>query len=175
MINIIFYQPEISHNTASIIRTCMAGNAKLHIIKPTGFDIHPHWLKRSGAGHYLSEIQHEIHDSYESFYQKYGNKNIYYITRYGLKGYDEVDFQKEAKDSGEVWIMFGTESTGIPKRIMQTNIDNCLRIPMVKECRSLNLSVCGAIVLYEILRQTGFQDLSKYEVQKGKDFILKKD
>ncbi|SFW05488.1 spoU rRNA methylase family protein [Chlamydia abortus] len=70
--------------------------------------------------------------------------------------------------------MFGTESTGIPKRIMQTKIDNCLRIPMNEECRSLNLANSVAIVLYEVLRQNNFKNLSKFEVQKGKDFILKK-
>ncbi|SYV90103.1 TrmH family RNA methyltransferase [Metamycoplasma alkalescens] len=71
--------------------------------------------------------------------------------------------------------MFGTESTGIPKKILQNNIENCLRIPMNQHCRSLNLANSVAIVLYEILRQTNFFGLSQYEVQKGKDFILKKD
>ncbi|TPR54037.1 tRNA (cytidine(34)-2'-O)-methyltransferase [Metamycoplasma neophronis] len=175
MINIVLYEPEISGNTSNIIRTCYAGHAKLHIIKPIAFDLHPHWLKRNGAGHLLSEIQHEIHDSYAAFDKKYGNKNIYYITRYGLENYADVNFESVIKSDGEVWIMFGTESTGIPKRIMQKNINNCLRIPMYPQCRSLNLANTVAIVLYEILRQRSFEGLSKYEVQKGKDFILKKD
>ncbi|AWX42788.1 tRNA/rRNA methyltransferase [Metamycoplasma cloacale] len=175
MINIVLYQPEISPNTSNIIRTCFATQAKLHIIKPVAFDIHPHWMKRNGAGHFLSEIQHEIHNSYTDFYNKYGHKNIFYITRYGLNNYAEIDYVKEAKEhNGELWIMFGTESTGIPKSIMQTNIDNCLRIPMWQDCRSLNLANTVAILLYEISRQNNFDNLSKYEVQKGKDFILQK-
>ncbi|AZG68850.1 tRNA (cytidine(34)-2'-O)-methyltransferase [Mycoplasma struthionis] len=175
MINIILYQPEISPNTSNIIRTCLASQAKLHIIKPIAFDLHPHWMKRKAAGHFLSEIQHEIHSSYEAFDKKYGHNKIYYITRYGLNNYADIDFKKELETSGDIWIMFGTESTGIPKRIMQKSIETCLRIPMYEKCRSLNLANTVAIVSYEILRQIDFQDLSKFEVQKGKDFILKKD
>ncbi|MBN4089466.1 tRNA (cytidine(34)-2'-O)-methyltransferase [Mycoplasma enhydrae] len=175
MINIILYQPEISPNTANIIRTTFAAKAKLHIIKPTAFDLHPHWLKRKAAGHFLSEIQHEIHENYDSFYAKYGSKNIYYITRYGLENYSNIDYKNILGNDNEIWIMFGTESTGIPKKIMQNNIKNCLRIPMNSECRSLNLANSVAIVLYEILRQNSFEGLSAFESQKGKDFILKKD
>ncbi|WP_412031374.1 tRNA (cytidine(34)-2'-O)-methyltransferase [Metamycoplasma buccale] len=173
MINIILYQPEINGNTANIIRTCSSGQAKLHIIKPVAFDLHPHWLKRNAAHHFLSEIQHEIHNDYQSFFNKYGTKNIYFITRYGLNSYCDIKFAKELNENDEIWIMFGTESTGIPKKIMQTNIENCLRIPMDANCRSLNLANSVAIVLYEILRQNNFKNLSKFEVQKGKDFILK--
>ncbi|WP_330463567.1 tRNA (cytidine(34)-2'-O)-methyltransferase [Metamycoplasma gateae] len=175
MINIILYQPEISPNTANIIRTTFAGKAKLHIIKPIAFDLHPHWLKRKAAGHFLSEIQHEIHDNYQRFVEKYHDKNIFYITRYGLHNYAEINYNELLKSDKEIWIMFGTESTGIPKKIMQNKIENCLRIPMNPECRSLNLANSVAIVLYEILRQNNFSNLSLFEVQKGKDFILKKD
>lgn len=175
MINIILYQPEISPNTSNIIRTCFAGNAKLHIIKPIAFDLHPHWMKRKAAGHFLTEIQHEVHENYDEFFKKYRDKNIYYVTRYGLKNYVDVDYKQELQTNGELWIMFGTESTGIPKRIMQTNIPNCLRIPMFDECRSLNLANSVAIVLFEVLRQNDFAGLSKFESQKGKDFILRKD
>ncbi|RMA78637.1 tRNA (cytidine/uridine-2'-O-)-methyltransferase [Metamycoplasma subdolum] len=173
MINIILYQPEINGNTANIIRTTFATNSKLHIIKPTGFDLHPHWLKRNGAGHLLSEVPHEIHTNYDAFFKKYKDKNIFYITRYGLKNYTKVNFQKENKKSGEIWVMFGAESTGIPKTIMQKKIKNCLRIPMNGSCRSLNLANSVSIVIFEILRQLKFEGLSEFEVQKGKDFILK--
>ncbi|VEU78759.1 TrmH family RNA methyltransferase [Metamycoplasma arthritidis] len=173
MINVILYQPEISPNTANIIRTCFATNAKLHIIKPTAFDLHPHWLKRKAAGHFLSEIEHEIHANYEQFFKKYGDKNIYYITRYGLSNYSQIDWKNELDNNKEIWVMFGTESTGISKKIMQTKIANCLRIPMFAQCRSLNLANSVAIVLYEIMRQNSFPNLSEFESQKGKDFILK--
>ena len=170
MINIVLYQPEIPTNTGNIIRTCVATGAKLHIIQPTSFELHPKWFKRAAAGRYLSDIPHEIHPSYDEFVKKYGDKKIHYITRYGMKKHTEADFTTE-----EVWVMFGTESTGIPKRIMQDSIDTCLRIPMVPGARSLNLANTVMLMAYEIHRQKDFEGLSIYEHQKGKDFILKKD
>lgn len=168
MINIVLYQPEIPTNTGNIIRTCVATGSKLHIIQPTSFDLHPKWFKRAAAGRYLSDIPHEIHASYADFKKKYGSKKIHYITRYGLKTHTEANFKEE-----EVWVMFGTESTGIPKKIMQDSIETCLRIPMVPGTRSLNLANTVMLMAYEIHRQNGFPGLSIYEHQKGKDFILK--
>lgn len=171
MLNIVLYQPEISPNTGNIIRTCFALGAKLHIIKPIAFDLHPHWLKRAAAGKLLSDIEHEVHDNYQSFKNKYKNELIYYITRYGQHTYSDVDFAEAFATHKNVFIMFGTESTGIPKEIMQKSLNNCLRIPMTENTRSLNLANTVAIVGYEISRQTNFKNLSKYEIQKGKDFI----
>ena len=173
MINIILYQPEIPGNTGNIIRTCLATGAKLHIIKPISFDLHPRWMKRSGAGRVLSDIQHEVHDSYDKFAEKYGDKKIYFVTRYGMKNYADADFKSTMSSDKEVWLMFGRESTGIPKEIMQKSLDTCLRIPMVPEERSLNLATTVLLLAYEVHRQTGFQGLSEYEVQKGKDWIKK--
>lgn len=168
MINIILYQPEIPTNTGNIIRTCLATGAKLHIIKPTSFSLHPKWFKRASAGRYLSDIEHEIHESYHEFNKKYGHKNIFYITRYGQNNYADANFDSNQ----EVWVMFGTESTGIPKKILQTNLKNCLRVPMTPEARSLNLANTVIIIAYEIHRQTNWKGLSLYEVQKGKNFII---
>lgn len=172
MINIILYQPEISPNTGNIIRTCFALGAKLHIIKPIAFDLHPHWLKRPAAGKMLSDIQHEVHDNYQAFTQKYHDKKIYYITRYGQNIYSEEDFKSQNPDY-DVWLLFGTESTGIPKGILQKSLDTCLRIPMVAENRSINLANSVVLVAYEVARQFNFHGLSRYEVQKGQDFIEK--
>ena len=174
MINIVLYQPEIPTNTGNIIRTCLATGAKLHIIKPISFELHPKWMKRSAAGRLLSDIQHEIHESYNDFKMKYGTKNIFYITRYGQNNYSNAPFQREYKESREIWLMFGRESTGIPKEILQSSLENCLRIPMVPEERSLNLATTVMLLAYEVHRQTGFKGLSEYEVQKGKNFIKKK-
>ncbi|QJG67066.1 tRNA (cytidine(34)-2'-O)-methyltransferase [Mycoplasma phocoenae] len=171
MINIVLYQPEISPNTSNIIRCCYATGAKLHIIKPIAFDLHPHWLKRAAAGHFLSDIPHEIHNSWNDFEKKYGSKNIFYISRYAQNTYSEIDYKQIYENEKEVWLMFGTESTGIPKKILQKNLDNCLRIPMMPNARSLNLSNTVAILSYEVVKQLDFENLSKYEVQKGKDFI----
>lgn len=171
MINIILFQPEIPPNTGNIIRIAHATNAKLHIIKPLSFDLFHPSIKRAAAGRGIEEIDYEIYENYKDFYKKNKNQKIYYITRYGLKNYVDVDFKKEEN----VWVMFGRESTGIPKKIMQESIDTCLRIPMDQKCRSLNLANSVSIVTYEILRQKKFEGLSIFETQKGKNFILEKD
>ncbi len=170
MVNVVLYQPEIPPNTGNIIRTCYSLDAKLHIIKPIAFDLSPKWLKRSSAGKSLDDIEHEVHESYEAFTKKYGDKKIFYITRYGHKIYSDANFKKCNND---IWLMFGRESTGIPMNILKKNIDTALRIPMTHKSRSLNLANCVSIVTYEVMRQLGFDNLSKYEVQKGKDWILK--
>ncbi|WP_033161152.1 tRNA (cytidine(34)-2'-O)-methyltransferase [[Mycoplasma] collis] len=175
MLNIVLYQPEISPNTGNIIRTCFAVGAKLHIIKPIAFDLEPKYLKRPAAGKRLSDIRHEIHANYDEFKKLYGNKNIFYITRYGFKSYSDVNFKKEDFEKKEIFLMFGAESTGIPKEILQNNIENCLRIPMVEEARSINLANSVFLLAYEVMRQLKFKNLSLYESQKGKDFILKND
>ncbi|VEU76331.1 tRNA (cytidine(34)-2'-O)-methyltransferase [Mycoplasmopsis columboralis] len=172
MLNIVLYQPEICPNTGNIIRTCFAIGAKLHIIKPLGFDLHPKWLRRYGAGRMLSDIEHEVHDSYEDFAKKYHDKKIFYITRYGLNTYSDVNYASEYQSNGELWVMFGRESTGIDKRILQENLDTCMRIPMVDAMRSINLANCVSIVGFEIMRQLDFKDLSKFEVEKGKYFLV---
>lgn len=171
MINIVLYQPEIPTNTGNIIRTCLATGAKLHIIKPCAFDLHPRWFKRAAAGRFLSDIQHEVHESYDKFLEKYGDKTIYYLTRYGQNTYAEADFASQ----DEVWVMFGTESTGIPKKILQTSLETCLRVPMTDHARSLNLANTVMLLAYEVHRQQNFRGLSKFEVQKGKDFILERE
>lgn len=171
MIHIILYQPEIPGNTGNIIRTCYATNSKLHIIMPTAFSLDPQMMKRSGAGRLLSDIEHEIHASYDDFKAKYGNQKIYYITRYGQTTYDAAPFAKEK----DIFIMFGRESTGIPKPILQGSLETCLRIPMVAKERSLNLANSVIVITYEILRQHKFSGMALNEVQKGADFITLKE
>ncbi|WP_027334317.1 tRNA (cytidine(34)-2'-O)-methyltransferase [Mycoplasma elephantis] len=175
MLNIVLYEPEICPNTGNIIRTCFALKAKLHIIKPLGFDLLPKYLKRPAAGHLLSDIEHEIHENYNEFDKKYKDKNIFYITRYGLKTYSDIDFLKESKKSNDIFVMFGRESTGIDKQILKKNINKCLRIPMYEKNRSINLANSVCVIGYEIMRQLDFPDLSKFEVQKSKDYLLKND
>ena len=171
MINIVLYQPEIPPNTGNIIRTCYATGAKLHIIKPISFDLfHPN-IKRAAAGRTIEDITYYVYENYENFLQEHHDKTIYYITRYGLKNYSQVDFKKH----DEIWLMFGTESTGIPKTILQQSITTCLRIPMLAQCRSLNLANSVNLIVYEILRQKDFVGLAEFECQKGKNFLLEKD
>lgn len=175
-LNIVLYQPEIPPNTGSIIRTCVALNARLHIIKPIGFDLDPMHMARSGAGRILSDIPHKVYANYEEFKTKNPNVNIYYLTRYGTKNYADINYEKDAKakETDEVWVMFGRESTGIDKDILFTNLNRCLRIPMYETMRSINLSNSVAIVGFEISRQFGFKSLSKYEVQKGKNYLTER-
>lgn len=168
MINIILYQPEIPPNTGNIIRTCYATGAKLHIIKPISFDLfHPN-IKRAAAGRTIDDIEYQVYENYDDFLKINSDKKIYYITRYGIKNYVSADFKNEA----DIWVMFGTESTGIPKEILKKSIDHCLRIPMKADCRSLNLANSVNLIAYEILRQKNFEGLSEFEVQKGKEFLL---
>ncbi|OYD27069.1 tRNA (cytidine/uridine-2'-O-)-methyltransferase [Mycoplasma testudineum] len=172
-INIVFYQPEIPGNTGNTMRTAVATNSKFHIIKPLAFDLDHPKMKRFAAGYDNDDFDMEVHKSYDEFISKYGNKKIFYITRYGMKNYADKNYVEEAKlNGGEIWIMFGRESTGIPKQIMKQDLDRALRIPMSTKARSLNLATAVNIVCYEILRQFNFEGLSEFEVQKGKDWIL---
>ncbi|VEU71201.1 tRNA (cytidine(34)-2'-O)-methyltransferase [Mycoplasmopsis glycophila] len=175
MLNIVLFQPEICPNTGNIIRTCFAIGAKLHIIKPIGFDLHPKWLRRYGAGRMLSDIPHEVHASYEDFAKKYSNKKIFYVTRYGLNLYSDVNYKATYEQDKEVWLMFGRESTGIDKKILQDNLETCIRIPMVSAMRSINLANCVSILGFEVMRQLNFVDLSKFEVEKGKNYLVEND
>lgn len=168
MINVVLYQPEISPNTGNIIRSCFATGAKLHIIKPTSFDIHPKWLKRPAAGKHLTDIQHEIHASYEDFNKKYGKETIYYVSRYGKQYHSTPDYAKHKED---IFLMYGRESTGLPFDLLNDNLDMCIRVPMVEKSRSLNLANTVIMTVYEVLRQKEYDGLSKFEVIKGKDWI----
>lgn len=167
MINIVLFEPEIPMNTGNIMRTCIATNAKLHLIKPLGFSLDEKSVKRSGVN-YIDKIDMQIYENIEDFYSK--NKGtIYYLTRYGHKPHTTGDFSNSDEN---IYFMFGKESTGIPKQYLRDHLDNCFRIPMSKNVRSLNLSNTVAIVLYEALRQQNYNDLLFDEPHKSKDFII---
>ena len=169
MIHVILYRPEKPLNTGNIMRTCMAVKAKLHIIGPITFSLAEKDLKRAGLD-YIESLDYDYYDSLEDFNKKHANANIYYISRYGEKVYSNEDFTDSIHD---IYVMFGRESTGIPHDILRANMDHVLRLPMVPNARSLNLSNCVAIVVYEILRQQNFNDLSTSEAIKGEDFLEK--
>ncbi|HHU28178.1 TPA: tRNA (cytidine(34)-2'-O)-methyltransferase [bacterium] len=169
MINVILYQPEIHYNTGNIMRTCSSSGAKLHLIGPLGFSLDDEHLKRS-AMDYKDTLEYEYYESYEEFVKLNPNIKIHYITRYASTPHSEFDFSDISED---YYIMFGKESTGIPKEILANNLDYCMRIPMKPHARSLNLSNCVAIVIYEILRQQEYFSLATSEVIKGEDFLLK--
>ena len=168
MINVVLYQPEKPQNTGNIMRTCVATNVHLHIIGPLTFMLDEKSLKRAGMD-YIQELKLTYYNSIEEFFKLNKNINIYFITRYGTKSPDLVDFSNV---SDNIFIMFGRESTGIPHDLLRNNLERCLRLPMVASARSLNLSNTVAIVVYEILRQQNYFGLSTYEAIKGKDFLV---
>ena len=166
MINVVLYEPEIPQNTGNIMRTCVGTGAKLHLIKPLGFSLDEKSIKRSGAN-YIDKLDYEVYENYEDFKNK--NKGTYYFfTRYGKKTHSDFDYTNKDEN---IYLIFGKESSGIDKKILKDNLDHCMRIPMTEDLRSLNLSNCVAIVVYEVLRQQNYRDLIRHEVQKGENFL----
>ena len=167
MINIVLLEPEIPQNTGNIMRTCVATGTKLHLIKPLGFKIDDAHLRRSGVN-YIDKLDYEIYENYDDFLSK-NSGEFYFFTRYGHKPHTSFDYSDTTKD---IYLIFGKESTGIPREILKSNLDRCMRIPMTANVRALNLSNCCAIVVYEVLRQQNYRDLLFDEPHKDKDFII---
>ena len=168
MINIVLYQPEIPQNTGNIMRTCAATNAWLHLIKPLGFSLDEKYIKRS-AVNYIDKVDYQVYESFEDFLSK--NKGeFYFLTRYGKKPHTSFDYSDQSKN---IYLLFGKESTGIPKEILKNYLDRCMRIPATDNVRSLNLSNCVAIMVYEVLRQQNYRDLLFTEPFKGEDYLEK--
>lgn len=166
MINVVLYQPEIPGNTGNIMRTCVATGTKLHLIKPLGFSIDDAHLKRSGVN-YIDKLDYTVYENFEEFKEK--NKgDFYYFTRYGHKPHTSFDYSDNTKN---IYLIFGKESTGIPKEILKEDLFHCMRIPMTSNVRALNLSNCVAICVYEVLRQQNYNDLLRDEPHKGNDFL----
>ena len=169
MINIVLFEPEIPQNTGNIMRTCAGTYTKLHLIKPLGFSLSDRYLKRSGVN-YIEYCDYTIYENYDDFFNKNKDGEFYFLTRYGKKTYSDLDFRDKSKN---IYLIFGKESTGIPKEILKHNIDRALRIPTNGNIRALNLSNCVALVLFEVLRQQDFPNLSKVEIIKGADYLEK--
>ncbi len=167
MINIVLYEPEIPQNTGNIMRTCSVFEMDLHLIEPLGFSLDEKHLRRSGMD-YIEDLHYQVYKNWDEF--KEGKKGQFvFFTRYGLKSFEECVFDKDK----DIFLVFGKESTGIDKKILKENLDQCYRIPMRSDARSLNLSNCVAIGAYECMRQIGFGDLSDREMIKGEDFLLR--
>lgn len=166
MLNIVLYEPEIPTNTGNIMRTCVATNTRLHLIEPLGFSLDEKSVKRSGVN-YIDKLEYYVYKDWNEFVSK-NNGEFYFFTRYGHKPHTSFDYSNTEKD---IYLIFGKESTGIPKEILRGFLDKCMRIPMSLNVRSLNLSNCCAIVLYEVLRQQNYRDLLFEEPHKDKNFI----
>ena len=167
MNNIVLYQPEIPGNTGNIMRTCVATGTKLHLIKPLGFSLDEKSIKRSGAN-YIDNCDYVVYENYDEFLSK-NDGEFYYLTRYGRKPHTSFDYSKDE----DIYFIFGKESTGIPKEILASDLEHCMRIPMNDNIRALNLSNSVAITVYEALRQRNYEGLLFEEPFKGADYLEK--
>ena len=158
-LNIVMVEPEIPQNTGNIARTAAAIGAKLHLVKPLGFEITDKYLKRAGLD-YWDKLDIEIHESLEMFLEKYKPEEhaMYFATTKGKQCYSDVDYTK----SEEVFILFGKETKGLPEWLLKKYLDTkTIRIPMLPTLRSLNLSNSVCVVVYEILRQKNFENMQE--------------
>ena len=166
MINVVLYEPEIPQNTGNIMRTCAGTGIRLHLIKPLGFSLDNKYMKRSGVN-YIPKCDYYVYEDYNEFLLK--NKGeFYYLTRYGTKPHTEFDY---SNIDSNIYLVFGKESTGIPKEILKNNLDRCMRIPINSNIRALNLSNCVAVMVFEVLRQQGYPNLLRYDPFKGNDYL----
>ena len=160
-INIVLLQPQIPQNTGNIARTCAATGARLHLVGPMGFVISDKQLKRAGLD-YWDKLDITYYDSTEDFFSKNTEGKFYYLTTKAQNKYTDINYENN------VYIVFGREDRGIDEDILYNNPDTCVRMPMLSNIRSLNLSNTVAIATYEILRQWDFEgfetqgNLTKY-------------
>lgn len=153
MMNIILYEPEMPLNTGNIGRTCVATNTRLHLIEPLGFKLNEKAVRRAGLD-YWEKLDVTVYCDFSEFLERNPGAKIYMATTKGKKVYTEAAYEPDC------YLMFGKESGGIPEELLINNQENCVRIPMWGEIRSLNLANSVAIVLYEALRQNGFEKMT---------------
>lgn len=162
MVDIVLVEPEIPNNTGAIARTCACTGARLHLIKPLGFDISDSAVKRAGLDYwYLVDIR--VYDNIDEYFKLNGDANLWLTTTKAPRSYADCDW------SGDVTLMFGKETAGLPEWLREKYRDRCIRIPMISEARSLNLSNAAAILTYEALRQQGFKGLKDYGNMKQEE------
>ena len=152
MVDVILVEPEIPHNTGAIARTCAATGSRLHLIKPLGFELSDKYLKRCGLD-YWHLVTVSVYENLDEFFEKNGDENLFLATTKAPRDYTHADL------SGDVKLMFGKETAGLPTRLCEKYRDRCVRIPMRPQARSLNLANSVGIMLYEALRQQGFPGL----------------
>ncbi len=156
MINVVLLEPEMPANTGNIGRTCVAAGARLHLIEPLGFKLNEKAIKRAGLD-YWDKLDVHVYSDYAEFLERCpdAREKMYFATTKAHKVYSDVSYEPDC------YLMFGKESAGIPEEILVEHESQCIRIPMWGDIRSLNLANSVAIVLYEALRQQGFERLEK--------------
>lgn len=150
--HIVLIEPEIPGNTGNIARLCAATASELHLVKPLGFSIEDKYLKRAGLD-YWHLVKVHCHENFEEVLELYKGHNFYYNTTKANKKYTDIQYKLDDL------LVFGKETAGLPEELRAANHENCIRIPMVDDARSLNLSNAAAIVVYEALRQQKFINL----------------
>lgn len=170
MLNVVLFEPEIPQNTGNIMRTCAGTNTRLHLIKPLGFSLDEKNIKRSGVN-YIDHCDYTVYEDFDDFMSK-NQGEYYFLTRYGTKAHSSFDYTEKGKP---IYLIFGKESTGIPKEILKNYLDRCMRIPINGNIRALNLSNCVAIMVFEVLRQQGYPELLFSDPFKGEDYLTRAD
>lgn len=150
--HIVLVEPEIPQNTGNIARTCAATGARLHLIKPLGFSLEDKYLKRAGLDYWFL-MQYTVYESWQDFLVRNPDANLYYASTKAPRDYAGVTYGKND------YLVFGKETKGLDEQLLKDNYARCIRIPMKKEARSLNLSNSVAVVLFEALRQQNFEGL----------------
>jgi tRNA (cytidine/uridine-2'-O-)-methyltransferase len=166
VINVVLFEPEIPQNTGNIMRTCAGTGVMLHLIEPLGFKLDDAHIKRSGVN-YIEHCNYKVYSSFDDFMSQ-NDGEFYFFTRYGHKPHTSFDFSDV---NSNIYLVFGKESTGIPKEILKEHLDRCMRIPMNDNIRALNLSNSVAVGVFEVLRQQNYRDLLLDEPFKGKDYL----
>ena len=149
MIHIVLVEPEIPQNTGNIVRTAAATGSVVHLVRPLGFDTSDRMLKRAGLD-YWKDVEINYWDSFDELRKAYSDKDFYYFSTKAQHSHCDVNY------GNEVFLVFGKETKGLPERLIHDNYANAVRIPMIADTRSLNLSNSVAIAVYEVLRQRGF-------------------
>ena len=153
-LNIVLVEPQIPQNTGNISRTCAVTGARLHLVRPLGFEVSDRHLKRAGLD-YWDKLDITYYDSLDDFFEKNSGGHFYYFTTKGLHVHSDIEYPDNA------YLIFGREDKGLPESLLHDNPESCARIPMRNELRSLNLSNSVAIAVYEVLRQWDYPDLSR--------------
>lgn len=153
-LNIVLVEPQIPQNTGNISRTCAVTGARLHLVKPLGFEVSDKHLKRAGLD-YWDKLDITYYENLNDFFEKNSGGNFFYFTTKGKNVHSAVDYPDNS------YLVFGREDAGLPEELLYKNPDSCARIPMRNDLRSLNLSNSVAIAVYEVLRQWDYPDLSR--------------
>ena len=151
-LNVVLVEPEIPQNTGNIARTCAATGARLHLVRPLGFSISEKAVKRAGLD-YCDLLDITVYDSTEDFFEKTKGGQYYYFSTKAQHIHSDISYPDGA------YLLFGKETAGLPEKLLHDNPDTAVRIPMISEARSLNLSNSVAVAVYEVLRQWSYPKL----------------